>query len=169
MTRIYITISPGDYGPIQTLIICIDQINEWMCQNFLQLNKDKTEISVFSAKDEQLNVSAQLQTEMLNTTNQARNHGVVMESDLNLNSHIMTVTKLAYYNLKILRIKRLMSQLDLEKPAYAFLSLVGSTKVMVSLQVSRKRPSDSSSCFKTLLLKSSLFSGFYTGFLSLRE
>ncbi|MGG8473441.1 reverse transcriptase domain-containing protein, partial [Rahnella sp. PAMC25617] len=39
-TQIYTTISPGDYAPIQTLSKCIQQMNDWMCQNFLQLNKD---------------------------------------------------------------------------------------------------------------------------------
>ena len=87
-----------------------------MCQNFLQLNKDKTEVIVFGAKKERLNVSAQLQSVMLKTTNQARNLGVVMDSDLNLNSHIKTITKSAYYHLKnISRVKGLMSQQDFVK------------------------------------------------------
>ncbi len=64
-TQIYITISPGDYSPIQTLRKCIDQISNWMCQNFLQLNKDKTEVTVFGAKEERLRVSTQLQSVML--------------------------------------------------------------------------------------------------------
>ncbi|XP_032872790.1 uncharacterized protein LOC116970201, partial [Amblyraja radiata] len=121
-TQIYITISPGDYSPIQALSRCIEQINDWMNQNFLQLNKEKTEIIVFGAKEEQLKVSTQLQMVMLKTTNQARNLGVVMDSDLNFNSHIKTVTKSAHYHLKnISRIKGLMSQQDLEKLVHAFI------------------------------------------------
>ena len=93
-----------------------------MCQNFLQLNKDKTEVIVFGAKEERLKVSTQLQSVMLKTTNQARNLGVVMDSDLNFNIHIKTITKSAYYHLKnISRIKGLMSQQDLEKLVHAFI------------------------------------------------
>ena len=121
-TQIYITISPGDYSPIQTLTRCIDQIRDWMCQNFLQLNEDKTEIIVFGAKEERLKVSTQLQKAKLETSNKARNLGVVMDSDLNLSSHIKTVVKSAYYHLKnISRIKGLMSLQDLEKHVHAFI------------------------------------------------
>ncbi len=47
-TQIYITMSAGDYGHMQTLSKCTDKINDWMCQNFLRLNKDKTEVIVRS-------------------------------------------------------------------------------------------------------------------------
>ncbi|XP_068573506.1 uncharacterized protein, partial [Cebidichthys violaceus] len=52
----------------------------------------------------------------------SRNLGVVMDSDLNLNSHIKTITKSAYYHLKnISRIRGLMSQQHLEKLVHAFI------------------------------------------------
>ncbi len=37
-TQIYLALSPNDYSPIDSLCQCIDEINSWMCQNFLQLN-----------------------------------------------------------------------------------------------------------------------------------
>ena len=121
-TQIYITISPGDYNPIHTLSRCIEQINDWMCQSFLQLNKDKTEIIVFGSKEERLKVSAQLQSVMLETTDQARNLGVIMDSDLNFSSHTKTITKSAYYHLKnISRTRGLMSRRDLKKLIHIFI------------------------------------------------
>ena len=121
-TQMYITITPGDYNPIHTLSRCIEQINDWMCQSFLQLNKDKTEIIVFGSKEERLKLSAQLQSVMLETTDQAGNLGVIMDSHLNFSSHTKTITKSAYYHLKnISRIRGLMSRQDLEKLVWAFI------------------------------------------------
>ena len=48
---------------------------------------------VFGAKEEKLKVSAQLQMALLKTTDKAKNLGVVMDSDLNFNSHIKTIIK----------------------------------------------------------------------------
>jgi len=50
------------------------------------LNEDKTEMIIFGAKKERLKVGSQLQTVMFKTNNQARNLGVVMDSDLNFSS-----------------------------------------------------------------------------------
>ncbi len=39
-TQICLALSPNDYSHIDSLCQCIDEINSWMCQNFLQLNKE---------------------------------------------------------------------------------------------------------------------------------
>ena len=59
---------------------------------------------------------------MFKTTDKAKNLGVVMDPDLNFNSHIKDITKTAYYHLKnISRIRGRMSQQDLEKLVHAFI------------------------------------------------
>ncbi len=81
-TQIYLALSPNDYSPIDSLCQCIDEINSWMCQNFLQLNKEKTEVIAFRNKDEVLKVNAYLDSRGQTTKNQIKNLGVILETDL---------------------------------------------------------------------------------------
>ncbi len=115
--------SPNDYSPIDSLCQCIDEINSWMCQNFLQLNKEKTEVIAFGNKDEVLKVNAYLDSRGQTTKNQVRNLGVILETDLSFSSHVKAVTKSAYYHLKnIARIRCFVSSHDLEKLVHAFIT-----------------------------------------------
>ncbi len=99
-TQIYQALSPKNYSPIDSLCQCIDEINSWMCQNFLQLNKEKTEVIAFGNKDEVLKVNAYLDSRGQTTKNQVKNLGVILETDLSFSSHVKAVTKSAYYHLK---------------------------------------------------------------------
>ncbi len=71
-----------------------------MCQNFLQLNKEKAEVIAFGNKDEVLKVNAYLDSSGQTTKNQVKNLGVILETDLRFSSHVKAVTKSAYYHLK---------------------------------------------------------------------
>lgn len=42
-TQVYCGVFPGDTEPIDTHSECILDIKSWMAENFLQLNKDKTD------------------------------------------------------------------------------------------------------------------------------
>ncbi len=122
-TQIYLALSPNDYSPIDSLCQCIDEINSRMCQNFLQLNKEKTEVIAFGNKDEVLKVNAYLDSRGQTTKNQVRNLGVILETDLSFSSHVKAVTKSAYYHLKnIARIRCFVSSHDLEKLVHAVIT-----------------------------------------------
>ncbi len=123
---IYLALSPYDYRPIDPLCKCIDEINSWMCQNFLQLNKEKTEVIAFGNKDAVLKVNANHDSRGQTTKNQVRNLGVILETDLSFSSHVKAVTKSAYYHLKnIARIRGFVSSQDLEKLVHAFITSRG--------------------------------------------
>ncbi len=57
---------------IDSLCQCIDEINSWMCQNILQLNKEKTEVIAFVNKDEVLKVNAYLDSRGQTTKNKSK-------------------------------------------------------------------------------------------------
>uniref|UniRef100_A0A672KIL5 Reverse transcriptase domain-containing protein n=1 Tax=Sinocyclocheilus grahami TaxID=75366 RepID=A0A672KIL5_SINGR len=150
-TQIYLALSPNDYSPIDSLCQCIDEINSWMCENFLQLNKEKTEVIAFGNKDEVLKVNAYLDSRGLTTKNQVRNLGVILETDLSFSSHVKAVTKSAYYHLKnIARIRGFVSSQDLEKLVHAFITS-RADYCNVSLPAFPRRPLDSCSSSRTLL------------------
>lgn len=51
---LYIALSSSDFAPVDSLRLCIDQINGWMCHSSQQLNKDKTDVIVFGTTEERL-------------------------------------------------------------------------------------------------------------------
>ncbi len=100
-TQIYLALSPNDYSPIDSLCQCINEINSWMCQNFLQLNKEKTEVIAFGNKDYVFKVNVYLDPRGQTTKNQVK----------------------SYYHLKnIARIRCFVSSQDLEKLVHTFIT-----------------------------------------------
>ncbi|KAI2648772.1 RNA-directed DNA polymerase from mobile element jockey [Labeo rohita] len=97
-TQIYLALSPNDYSPIDSLCQCIDEINSWMCQNFLQLNKEKTEVIAFGSKEEVLKVNAYLDARGQTTKNQVRNLVVILDQDLEKLVHAFITSRVDYCN-----------------------------------------------------------------------
>ena len=122
-TQIYLPLIPNDYTPVESLCHCIYEIDKWMSQNFLQLNKNKTEVVVFGKKEERQKISALLERKGLIAKDVVKNLGVLIDNNLHFSSHIKSVTKSAYFHLKnINKLRGYMSKEYLEKIIHAFIT-----------------------------------------------
>ena len=96
----YISLSSGDLSPINKLINCIDDINYWMSRNFLKLNTDKTEMLIVAPKLQKQEMYSHLASLSLKYSEQVRNLGIILETDLSFENHTTNITTTAFYQLK---------------------------------------------------------------------
>lgn len=122
-TQLYLSLAPDAHKSISFLHDCINDINMWMSQNFLQLNKDKTEVLVIGNEAQRIDLLPYLVSTGLKAKNHIRNLGVIFDSDLSFNNHISNVCKTAYYHLRnISKVRDTISIVDCEKLIHAFVS-----------------------------------------------
>ena len=106
-TQLYIKFDLSDPSiALEKINLCISDIRTWMIKNKLKINDSKTEFLVLSSSffkqqfnDLQINVG---NTE-INPSLSARNLGVIFDSHLNLESHINSVCRSAYFHLRNIR------------------------------------------------------------------
>ena len=122
-TQLYMAISPGDQRSIDSLVNCISDLNQWLSQNFLKLNQDKTEVLVIGEKKAREELSALLKTVSLNCTNKGKNLGVILDSDLNFEPHFNSIRKSSYYHLRnVAKVLPHINQANKEVVVHAFVT-----------------------------------------------
>ena len=105
--RLYIKFDLSDPRiALEKINLCISDIRTWMIKNKLKINDSKTEFLVLSSSffkqqfnDFQINVG---NTE-INLSLSARNLGVIFDCHLNLEFHINSVCRSAYFHLRNIR------------------------------------------------------------------
>ena len=50
-TQLYLSMKPNDCTPVTKLVACLSDIKNWMTNNFLCLNSDKTEVMLIGPKN----------------------------------------------------------------------------------------------------------------------
>ena len=96
-----------------------------MLASMLKLNRDKTELLVIEPKHK-VNPPIKgihVAGEYIEVSNNARNIGVIFDSHVNLEKHIMNTGKTAFYHLRnIAKIRNCLSQDNAETLVHAFIS-----------------------------------------------
>ena len=96
-TQVYAAFSPDEFSEMeQKLKACVSDIQNWLTNNFLQLNPSKTEVLILSPRTDNGDVNEVDLFEgedRLSTTDSARNLGVYFDSRLSFDKHVAMVTR----------------------------------------------------------------------------
>ena len=122
-TQLYISFKATDQSKLLILKDCLAAIQDWMSQNFLQLNPDKTEVIIIGPEGIQDEIKHFMGPSSAHFTKVSKNLGVLFDSNLNFEHHIKKVVQTCFFQLRnIKKIKSLLTLQDLEKLIHAFIS-----------------------------------------------
>ncbi len=109
-----------------TMTTCLEEVEAWVSQNFLQLNSSKTEaILVGTPHQIQTSVISSITFSGQNITlsTSVLNLGVKMDSHLTFETHVKQMCKTSFFHLRnIARLRPMLTLADAEKLVHAFIS-----------------------------------------------
>ena len=114
-TQLYLPFDPqNSKSAMEQMIACIAEIKLWMANNYLKLNEDKTEFIIFGTPHDLKSVSHRTVSvgdeEVLPSTT-VRNIGAMLDSSLAMTSHINSITKSCYTQLRnISKVRKYLSE-----------------------------------------------------------
>ncbi len=124
-TQLYISTRPDETSKLSKLTECAKNIKDWMTNNFLLLNSDKTAILLIGPKNSKQNIlDHNLQQDGCTATSSTvKNLGVILDSNLSFENHISHVTKTAFFHLRnIAKLQNMLSVSDAEKLVHAIMT-----------------------------------------------
>ncbi len=102
-TQLYISSRPSETHQIEKLMEYIVDIKNWIMNNFLLLNSEKTEVLIIGPKNHtsnDLEHVLKLDGCSLDSSSSVRNLGVLFDRNLSFDSHISSICKTAFFHLK---------------------------------------------------------------------
>ena len=116
-TQVYLSFKPSipssKHECIAKIENCIEEIGIWMIQNLLKLNNNKTEFILLGTQQQLSkldNISFQIGSDTIISTDHVRNLGFIMDSLLKNDSYINKITSSSYC--KLHDIARIRPSLD---------------------------------------------------------
>lgn len=126
-TQLYLPFDPCDSESAMTRMeACIEEIRLWMTENFLKLNDSKTEFIMFGTSNDLAKVTEWTvsvgSSEVMPSTS-VRNIGAMLDSALTMNSHINSIIRSCYFQLRSLaKIRKYLTIEAAKTLTHAFVS-----------------------------------------------
>ena len=104
-TQLYLSIEPHDVNDlIFSVEKCIEEVKSWMEVNKLKLNDDKTEVVLINPKKYAIeNDHLFIGEEKVEFANSAKNLGVIIDENLNMNCHVTNISRAIYLEIRKLK------------------------------------------------------------------
>ncbi len=116
------TIKPGSKC-LSNLLACVNDIKNWMGDNCLQLNENKTEVNLFGSSHLVNALCSSLGPLQANIRTHVKNLGVDFDSELKFDKQIISLVRAIFFQFRGLRkLKSLLSFSDLETVIHACIS-----------------------------------------------
>jgi len=106
-TQVYISTPATDHvDAMDRLAACIERIRDWMANNHLKLNEEKTQI-IWLGTHQQVNKVMTRALTLPNATVEfsatVKDHGVVLDSQLTMADHIAALSRSCFFHIRQLR------------------------------------------------------------------
>ena len=125
-------ISTGQFEAVTAIQHCVDDIRNWMTNDKLLLNDDKTEFLMTGTKQQlaKVNIDHMIGDCVIRPKGVVKNLGTWLDSTLSMNSYVNNTCSNAFYYLyNIRRIRKYLSRRSTERLTFTQLSHVVSTIV----------------------------------------
>jgi len=104
-TQLYLSFKPVDFPAAQAKMEqCIAQIRQWLTQNYLKLNDDKTELIVIGQPTQLKKITHDLKitigSSIVNAKSSVSNIGAVLDNGLRMDEHISTICRACNISLR---------------------------------------------------------------------
>ena len=116
-TQLYMTMDHSNNNwrdGLARIQLCLSEIREWMNQNMLKLNDDKTELIVFTSKYKQdlyNDLSITIGDTVVDCSSQVKDIGIIFDRMLSLRQHVSYTSKTCRFHLRnISRIRKYIPQ-----------------------------------------------------------
>ena len=111
---------------LRSLELCVEEVRNWMSENFLKFNDDKTEFIVFGSKQQLEKISVghiRIGSSDISPSSNVRNLGVILDSHMTLGNHISNLCKSAHFHIRnIGLIRKYLTEQATENLIHAFVS-----------------------------------------------
>jgi hypothetical protein len=128
-TQIYLAFKPQSSAiavSMAKIEACISDIRKWMATNFLMLNDTKTEFLILGTSHQLKKVPKtclHIGNDEIESCDSARNIGAIFNSTMNLEKHVNTICRAAWYHLRnIGLVRKYLNQAATETLVHAFIT-----------------------------------------------